>query len=159
MYFTDRLSAPTSSFIPPPVTETGGAGYMPDCTCLSQVLGPVPGPKGLSLTCSAPIMVSSRRPRDLSRKRRLGNDSSYTPYPNRRSTGPLEIPNHHHSPFNLFKPLATPRSRSSPHLFTRRTIIRYPPNRSPKPNYRFRVTSRQSSSYSSRIESNGGDQD
>ena len=30
MYFTDRLSAPSSSFIPPPVAETGDSGYLPD---------------------------------------------------------------------------------------------------------------------------------
>ena len=71
----------------------------------------------------------------------------------------MEIPNHHDASFNLFKPLATPRPRSHPHFLARRTIVRHTPYRFTEPNYRFRVTSRQSSSYPSHTEPNGGNQD
>jgi len=153
MYFTDRLSAPTSSFIPPPVTETGGAGYLPDCKRPTETSLPQTCP----LTYSTPIMVSSRRSRDLSGQWRLGHDPSYTPYPNRRSTGSLEIPNHYDPSFDLFKPLATPRPRSYPHVLARRTIVRHTPHSSTESDYRIRVTGRQSSSYPSHTEPNGGD--
>lgn len=155
MYFTDRLSAPTSSFIPPPVTDSEGAGYLPDCKYLLRVCGRC----GATLIYSAPIMAPSRRPRDFSRKWCLGHDPSYTPYTNRGSTGPLEIPNHHHPPFYLFKSPTTSRTLPPPHLFTRCAIIRYPLNRSTKPNHRIGITSRKSSPYASRLEPNGGDQD
>jgi hypothetical protein len=61
MYFTDRLSAPTSSFIPPPVTATEGSGYLPDCKLAPASPDTSLGTKkSLSLTSSTPIMVPSR---------------------------------------------------------------------------------------------------
>jgi hypothetical protein len=104
-------------------------------------------------------MVSSGRPRDLSRQRRMGHDPTNTLYTNRGTSCPLEIANRHYPPFNFHQPSPTPCSWPPAQFLAEFTSIRYPAHGSTPPRHGARTASRKSPIDTSCLVPHGSDQD
>ncbi len=128
MYFTDRLAAPASTFLPPPPADATLAppdptGYLPDraSPTSSRLILLVP----LTIVPSPPLMDVERRPQYLPRQRRLGYVPAYPLDPFRRSPIPLERSTRHHPPFPTLQPPSTPTPRFTPPPSTQPDPTRY----------------------------------